>query len=115
VVIVSLSWKDLVTSLLAALTFGLYYAMTKGIELPVITSYRIGIIFLAIIGIGMCAFSSASSGSTSPFITLASILGVVSLVLIIYGLFTGTKVAFILLTITILLLWGISTLRHFIS
>ena len=113
----TLTWKDAVTTAMAATTFGLYYAMTKGIDLPVITSYRGAIIALGILGIGMCAFSggNVAAKAGNPFIVLASILGVIALLLIVYGLFTATKVAFVWLTVTILALWAIATLRHIIS
>lgn len=114
----SLTNKDLVTTILAATTAGLYYAQTQGIKLPLITGYRGGILALAIIGIAMCASSGSetpSIGSSNPFIVFASILGFVSLVLIVYGLVTGTKIAFTLLTICILVLWLTSTLRHLLT
>ena len=111
-----LTWKDGVTTLLALLIVGLLYVQTTAaIQLPIIgSSYRLSIVALAIIGIAMCAFSGGTTG-TSPFITIASILGVVSLVLIIYGLITGTKIAFLALTAVILVLWVVATVNHLLG
>lgn len=111
----SLTWKDGVTTLLALLVAGLYFGRTtSGMTLPLISDgYRWAIVALAIIGIGMCSFSSpATTSGTNMFIVLAGVLGVSALILIIYGLVTGAKIAFTLLTATILLLWLISTVRH---
>lgn len=111
----SLTWKDLVTTVLAVMTAGLYYSMSKGITLPLIAGYRSAIIALGIIGIGMCALSGGNTAPSGPFIILASVGGIVALILIVYGLITGTKFAFILLTVTILVLWAGATLRHLLS
>lgn len=111
----SLTVKDLITTILAAATLGLFYAMSRGIELPLITNYRWGVMALALIGIVMCAFSGAGKGATGPFITIASILGVAALILIVYGLVTGAKIGFVLLSFTILALWVVTTFHHLIS
>lgn len=112
-----LTWKDGVTTLLALLVAGLLYVQTTAaIQLPIIgSSYRLSIVALAIIGIAMCAFSNGGTMGANPFVTIASILGVVSLVLIIYGLITGTKIAFLALTGVILVLWVVATVNHLIG
>ena len=84
----SLTWKDGVTTLLAGVVLVIYYAkVTTGIRLPFISeSYRWAVTALAIVGIAMCALSSASTaGKDNPFVMAAGILGVVSFVLIIWG------------------------------
>lgn len=107
-----LTWKDLLTTILAAGVVGLYYAVSKGIDLPLLSGYRSAILTLAIVGMAMCALSGGTNGTTNLFITVASGLGIISLILIVYGLITGTKIAFALLTIVILALWATATLRH---
>jgi hypothetical protein len=113
-----LTWKDGVTTILAIAVLGLYYVTAKGIDLPIFTGYRWSIGIVAIIGITMCALSgggeSTASGS-NPFTILASILGVAAFLFIVYGLIAGTKLAVILLAVTVLLLWGIATVRHIVS
>lgn len=111
----NLTTKDLVTTLLAVATVGLYYAMSTGITLPIITEYRGAILALAVMGIMMCAFSGGATRGTDMFITIASILGVAALVVIIYGLITGAKIAFMILTAVIIALWFVSTLHHVIQ
>lgn len=112
----TLSWKDLVTTILAAFVFGLYFAMTKGIELPIITSYRWAIAALGILGIALCVFSEGTgTNGMTPYVAIASFLGIAAFILIVYGLITGAEIAFILLTFTLLILWVIATLRHLIT
>ena len=107
----SLTWKDAVTTILAACVFGIYYAQTKGISLPLLSSIRWATIALAILGIAMCAFGAGTS-QTSQMIRFLSVLGVTSLILIIASLTTGSSLAFLLLTIVIILMWVLSTARH---
>ena len=114
----SLTGKDIVTTLLAVATFGLYYAMGRGIDLPVITGVRGAVLVMGAIGIMMCAMSGYTPTQTSgsnPFIVVASALGIASLFLIAYGLITGAKMALLLLTVAILALWVVSTFRHIIT
>jgi EamA domain-containing membrane protein RarD len=102
--------------MLAALTFYLYYALSKGIPVPLVTGYRIATLVLAFVGIAMCAIGSGpgiTNGGTYSLV--AGVLGGVSFVLILFGLVTGSKVAFLMLTITILLLWALATVRHILG
>jgi hypothetical protein len=106
----ALTWKDLITTLLAGGTVATYFAYVNSTG-----GYRIPVLILAIIGIAMCAFSGGvgtTTGGTNPYIVVASILGVAALILIVYGLITGAKIAFVLLAGTMLLLWIVATLRH---
>lgn len=113
----TLTWKDGATTLLVIGTCGLYYAMIQGINLPIISGYRGAIAVLAIVGIAMCAFGArpTSGAGMNLFTGAASVLGVAALILIIYGLIAGTKLALTLLTATMVLLWIISTAHHMVG
>jgi hypothetical protein len=102
----TLTWKDLITTLLAGGAIGVYFLFTNNAG-----GYRIPILLLTFIGIAMCALSEGTKGN-KVYIGIASALGILALVLAVYGLVTGAKIAFILLVGTILLLWLISTIRH---
>lgn len=110
-----LSIRDIATTILAMASLALFYLMNEEINLPLITNYRGAILALTLIGIGMCAIAGGAQGVNNTYTTLSTILGVTALILIIYGLITGAKIAFIGLTITIVSLWFISTLRHIVS
>lgn len=114
----NLSIKDLKETILAVLAAGLYYAKMNNINLPIITSgYRIPIIILGAIGIVMCTVSGGGNPSTSGSIinTIISAAGVLAFIIIVYGVISGAKIAFTLLTIILLGMWLVSTLRHLIG
>jgi hypothetical protein len=111
----SLTWKDGITTLLALLVIGFSYLMTIGYKLPLISGYRWATAVLLILGIGMCALSSARPDIQSNWISLANILGVVAFILIIAGIITGSKMIFLSLSGTIVILWLVATMRHLFS
>lgn len=111
-----LTWKDVITTLFALGVLSMFYAFEKGISIPLISGVRISIIAMAVLGIGMCAFSSADTlQKGSLFTVLASGLGILAAIFIVYGLITGAKLALELLTLTMLLLWVLATFRHIIG
>lgn len=114
----NLSIKDLKETILAILVAAFYYAKVNNINLPIITSgYRIPIIVLGVIGIVMCTISGGGNPNMSGSLinTLISAAGVLAFIVIIYGVITGAKIAFSVLTIILLSMWLVSTLRHFIG
>lgn len=113
----TLTGKDIITTILAVTTIALYYAVTKGINLPLISGYRMATLLLGIIGIAMCAFGSGTGATAAHgmWAIVEGALGITALILIIAGLITGTKLTFILLTVTILGLWIMATIRHFMG
>lgn len=113
----AITGKDFITTLLAAGTIILYYAMTKGTNIPFISGYRMAILLLGVIGIAMCAVGSGTGITTAHGVwaILGSVLGISALILTIIGLITGAKLAFTLLTATVLGLWFMATLRHLLG
>lgn len=111
----SLTWKDGVTTLLAGIVAVFTYLMATGYPVPYISGFRWATLVLLVLGMGMCAFSSAAPSGTSPWITLATVLGVLAIILVIMGFVTGAKTVFIVLGGTILLLWLIATTRHLLT
>lgn len=112
----ALTWKDGVTTLLAFLVIGFTYLMAIGYKMPLTIGFRWATVVLLVLGIGMCALSSYTPGSTpSVWITFASVLGSLALILILAGIVTGSKMIFITLGVTIFLLWLVATLRHLLG
>ena len=111
----ALTWKDLITTTLAVILAGFSYLVVTGYKLPLISGYRWATLVLLILGIGMCALSSAGPGSSGIFITIASGLGVIALILIIAGFIFATKTIFLATAAVIVLLWITATLRHLIG
>lgn len=111
----ALTWKDAITTILAVLVAWFSYLMVSGYKFPLISGYRWATLVLLILGISMCAFSSAGPTSGGPFITISSALGIAAFILIIAGFIFGTKTIFLITTGIILLLWLIATLRHLLG
>lgn len=111
----TLTSKDLITTGLAVMVTSFSYLMLTGYKFPFFTNYRWGILVLILMGGLMCGFSSDIPNPTSAWLISASILGVIAAVLAVFGLITGSKIAFILLTIVILVLWALATFRHLIG
>jgi hypothetical protein len=106
----ALSWKDGVTTVLAAGTVALAYAKYYGWH-SWLTAPRLGIVALALIGLGMCT-QSTPTPDTHIWTGLLSTLGALSLVLVIIGLIFGQSWAFYALAGDILVLWLLSTIKH---
>lgn len=116
----SLTWRDLVTTFFAFINMALMYAMVKGIQLPFVPGYRVAILLVGGIGIVMCALSGydpavQANALGRTLVSIASALGGVAFILIVFGLITGNKLAFILLTGDVIVLWIMTTLRHIFS
>lgn len=116
-----LNWKDLTTSALALLVAGFSYLMVTGykpslpayaVKFPMVSGYRWATLVLLILGIGMCALSSATPGASGIYMKVAGGLGITALILIIAGFIFGTKTIFLLTAGVIILLWAIATFRH---
>jgi hypothetical protein len=90
-----------------------YYALSKGMDLPLIGSVRGGIIALAVVGIFLCAFGFSNIPDWSnPWIIAASLLGVLAIIAIVLGLITASQSVMLFLTVTLVALWFVTTLRH---
>jgi len=63
----------------------------------------------------MCALSGTNPPASGMWSIGAGIIGATALVIVIYGLITGAKIALLLLTIAIIALWMIATLRHILG
>ena len=110
----NLSWRDALTTILALCTGTLMWAKNHGWS-TWLTAPRLGVLTLGIIGIAMCASGSFNTQNGGPWIASLSILGGISVLLIILGLITGWAWIFYTLGAAILVLWFFSTLRHAIT
>lgn len=106
----ALGWKDMITTLLIGATAWLYFANISSVG-----SFRVPILLLGVLGIAMCAFSGGNVPASGAFMVITSTLGIIALIIIVYGLITGAKIAFIILAFTVFALWLISTFRHVIA
>jgi hypothetical protein len=112
-----LTWKDGISTLLAAAAVLIGLAVTNGWGWPLLGDYRAGTVALAIVGFGMCATGTAvgKASWTDPLVLIATLLGVVALVLIVGGLIYATAALFVALAADIVALWFVATLRHWMD
>lgn len=110
-----LTWRDVETTLLAVLVVGVTLALTQGWSLPLLGSYRAGVIALTIIGMAMCAAGGVSTETpsfTQPFVAIVSVVGVAAVGLIILGLTTSTQAPLVALALVLLAMWFVTTVHH---
>ncbi|HEV8598972.1 MAG TPA: hypothetical protein VGQ69_06400 [Gemmatimonadales bacterium] len=112
-----LTWKDGISAVLAAFTVLVALAVTNAWAWPLLGDYRAGTVALTLVGFGMCATGTAVGKASwaNPFVAIATLLGVVALVLIVGGLIYATQPIFVALAATIVALWFVSTLRHLLE
>lgn len=90
---------------------------------PLLDSFRVGIVALAVVGVPMCLIGGYSFWDSPAFrhpvlifkdmfLTVAAALGFVALVLIVVGLIAGTQAPFVGLAAVMGSLWIVATLRH---
>lgn len=111
----NMTWKDGLTTFLSVVVMAFSYLMVSGYKFPMITSYRWATAVLMLLGVGMCALSSYKPGTQSGWISFASVLGSIAIVLILATFITGSKMLFIALSGTIVVLWLGTTIRHFLK
>lgn len=111
-----LTWRDGVETLLLGFVIAFGMAATQGWGWPLTGSYRSAGLVVFGAGVAMCAFSgsaqSTTSAAKSPFVALASGLGVIALALLVAVLITGTQGWFVALVVDIAVLWAVTTFRH---
>ena len=114
-----LSYKDAITTVLAALVVAVTLAVTEGWAWPMLGSTRAGIVAVGILGVAMCSIGTRSEDMATkdafvhhPGMIVGSALGAVALVLLIAGLIAGSEALLVALASVLLLLWAVATIRH---
>ncbi|MGA9160856.1 MAG: hypothetical protein WB297_08350 [Actinomycetota bacterium] len=111
-----LTWRDGVETLLLGFVVAFGMAATRDWGWPLTGSYRSAGLVVFGAGMVMCAMSGSAQSTTSarksPFITLATALGVLALALLVAVLITGTQGWFVALVVDIAVLWAVTTFRH---
>ena len=116
------TYRDAITTVLAALVVAVTLAVTEGWAWPMLGSTRAGIVAVGILGVAMCSIGTRSEdmATRDAFVhhpgmivgSVGSALGTVALVLLIAGLIAGTEALLIVLAGDLVLLWAVATIRH---
>jgi hypothetical protein len=118
-----LTWRDGVAALFAVVVGLITLAVTQDWGWPLLSSYRAGIVALALVGVPMCliggyafwdspAFSHPRLILKDPFLTAAAALGLVAVAVLVVGLITGTQAPFVGLAAVMGVLWIVTTTHH---
>ena len=98
------TYRDAITTVLAALVVAVTLAVTEGWAWPMLGSTRAGIVGVGILGVAMCSIGTRSEDMATrdvfvhhPGMIVGSALGTVALVLLIAGLIAGTEALLIVL------------------
>lgn len=113
-----LTWKDGVSTLLAAAVVLVALAVVEEWGWPLLGSYRAGAVAIGVMGLGMCALGSSTqeaSGPRGPYFATMSLLGALALVFAIWAIVADAKEPFVALAVDTVLLWMASTLHHLVS
>ena len=112
----SLSWKDAAATLLVGAAGVVAYAKIRGFSWPLLASWRVPIIILFTIGLATCILvGSGVIPDKNNWTILATVFGSIAALLLIAGLFIGSKVIFLALMADIVLLWIMATIHHFVE
>jgi hypothetical protein len=106
-----LSWKDLVTTLFVTLGGSVVYAKFYDYSWAGIGSWRSAVAALAVVGVGMFAFSRFKFDNFSWLNSGEMLLGLVAIVLAFSGMISTSEVIFYTLAATLGVFWLTDTAR----
>ena len=109
-----LTWRDGVTTVLAAAIGVATFAVVQEWGWPLLGSYRAGAAVLLVMGFAMCALSGSSQVTSmrSPYTIATTVLGGLALALAIWAMIANAQLPFVALAVDTLLLWLVATLHH---
>lgn len=107
-----LTWRDIVTTLLALAGGAVVYAKYYSYSWSFIGSWRSAAAVLALAGVLLFAFNSFSFANRSILNITEMVLGSVAIVLALIGMFVVNHAVFYGLAATLGTLWLLDTARH---
>ncbi|MBI1758727.1 MAG: hypothetical protein HYR62_05825 [Actinobacteria bacterium] len=112
-----LTWRDGVSTLLAAVVFLLTLAVVRDWGWPLLGSYRSGTIALALVGVVMFGLGTPAREMrwSDRFMAVEAIFGVAAFVLLIASLIAATQAWFVALAIAVMAMWFVAVLRHVVE
>lgn len=107
-----LSWKDLVTTILAILGGAVVYAKIYDYPWAVIGSWRSATMVMAVIGLAILAYSNFNFANRSILNVAEMLFGVVALGLAVVGSIVASEPVFYSLAAILGTAWLVDTARH---
>lgn len=107
-----LTWRDLITTLLAIVGGMIVYAKSYNLNWAIIGSWRSAVAALGVTGIIMTLVSGFDVANRSILNITEIILGLVAIAVGVFGVFIASPTLFYILAGLIGMLWLIDTSRH---
>lgn len=113
----SLSWRDAVETILAALVVIAMVGVIQEQDWPLLGTDRSAALTIFAIGFVMCQFGrgrikSAGDLVRGPFMTTATVLGAATLVLAVVGVIANSQALVLALGAVVLATWALATIHH---
>lgn len=116
---VNLKRRDLINTILVLLVLGVYLTATRGLDFPLIGSYRGGSFVVGLLGILMGIVNTMESDAeldfASPWVSFPMLFATMTFVMIIWGVVVGTALPFVFLVGVTLVTWGMVTIHHLVE
>lgn len=127
-----LTWRDAVTTVLAAAAALVLLAVTLGWGWPVITDYRVAAVVLWVLGVAMCPMAwmgvqaavgdsdaraalQGQLGVNRTYYQFMSVLALAATVLLVWGVVAPALAVVVALAAVVIGMWLISTTRRAIA
>lgn len=107
-----LTWKNLITTLLAIAGGVVVYAKYQNFSWALLGSWRSAVALLAFAGVSIFAFSNFNFANFSILNVGEMVLGVIAVGMATYGMFVASETMFYVLATSLGVLWTIDTARH---
>lgn len=113
----SLTWRDAVTTIIAAGAVIIAVAAMREWNVPIIGNPRWAALVLIVLGIALCIIGNTATqtNTSNPYVMLMAILGGGVILLAVLALIIGTAIYVGITAVLIGLMWLVSTIRHLIS
>lgn len=111
-----ITWKDAVTTVLAAGVITVAVAVVQKWGTPILSSARLASVIILAVGVGMCILSGYDPEKlNSTYAGLMSMIAGLAGIAAILGVVFGTGFFVVIAAGAVGILWLVSTIRHFIS
>ena len=113
-----LTWRDAVATAIVIAIGVVVFAVVGEWGWPLLGSVAAGSAAVLALGLAACIVGGSDMGAFSmhdPMLARSTILGAGAFVLAIAGMITGSETVFVILGVTVGVLWVVTTLRHAIE
>lgn len=108
-----LAWRDAVGTLLVSGAAVLTYAVVNDFDWPLLSSVRISTLLLVLLGFASCiVIGSGESPAKNNWTIAATAIGILAMIIALFGIIFGSQWAFLSLFACILGLWILTSFHH---